>query len=75
MPATVHNGESMTRSKGRRIPHMDYFCMPGGYFGQQTSENAQNANFAKTEFYEVRHLQANAQTTRKIVHLGNAPST
>ena len=25
MPATVHNGGIMTRSKGRRIPQMDYF--------------------------------------------------
>ena len=37
MPAAVHNEGRMTRSKGRRIPHMDYFGMPGGYFWQRTS--------------------------------------
>src|SRR5215207_1047578 len=33
-----------------------------------------SANFAVTAFSEVRHLQANAQTTRKRVHLGNVSS-
>jgi hypothetical protein len=36
---------------------------------------ASRVNFALTEFLEVRHPQANAQTKRKLVHVGNAPST
>jgi hypothetical protein len=48
MPATVHNGGSMTRTKSRRIPHMDYFCIPGGYFfWQRTSENAHSTHFGE----------------------------
>jgi hypothetical protein len=46
MPATVHNGGSMTRSKGRRNSHMDYFRMPSGYFS--------GANFLEFLFHAGR---------------------
>jgi hypothetical protein len=39
------------------------------------SQKESSANFAGTAFPEVCHPQANAQTTRKIVHLGNVSST
>jgi hypothetical protein len=45
MPATVHNGGSMTRSKGRRNSHMDYFRMLGGYLS--------GANFREFLFHDV----------------------
>jgi hypothetical protein len=46
MPATVHNGGSMTRSKGRRNSHMDYFRMLGGYLS--------GANFREYPECELR---------------------
>jgi hypothetical protein len=45
MPATVHNGGSMTRSKDWCIPHMAHFCCYMGVAcGLRTSENSSSTH-------------------------------
>jgi hypothetical protein len=38
----------------RRIPHMDYLCMPGDYFWAQTLQNSVHAKFPVSRQGEVR---------------------
>src|SRR5215207_7272888 len=41
-----------------RICHLDYLCMPGGYFWARTSENSVSAKFAEFIFYALGWIRA-----------------
>jgi hypothetical protein len=51
-----------SRERGERITQLQYLLQ----LSLRTSENPQNANFAKKEFYEVRGLACNTAISKSL---------
>src|SRR5829696_1161895 len=49
-PTRCTTGLSMMGYKARRIPQIDYLCIPGGYGRMRTSENSVKTKFAEFTF-------------------------